>query len=128
MKKIVFVFLLAALTFSCQKSKENSTPEESKAFEAERSAFFNNLFAPAEGAARIQATGAEFNAALMNDPKNFSMYAGNEVKAAANMGIYLSDLNYCVAYTQTPLTKEYFSAAHELSKAIGIEQTVLEFL
>src|SRR6187399_2786709 len=104
MKQVLFVFFLAALTVSCQKSKENSTTEESKAFEDQRNAFFGSMFTPAEAAARIQATAAEFNAGLMNDPKNFSMYAGNEIKAAANMGIYLSDLNYCVAYTQTPLT------------------------
>ena len=43
------------------------------------------------------------------------------------MGIYLSDLNYSVAYKQKN-TKEYFTAAHELSKATGMEQGTLDFL
>ncbi len=127
MKKILFIVFLGSLAVSCQKSKENTASEE-KAFNAERSAFFANLQDPAEAAAQIQATAAEFNPTIMSDPKNYSKYVGNEIKAAANMGIYLSDLNYSIAYTQTETSKEYFTAAHELSKAIGIEQNVLEFL
>ena len=64
----------------------------------------------------------------MHDPKKYAQYTSNDVKAAANMGIYLSDLNYSVAYKQTANTKEYFTAAHELSKAIGMEQGTLDFL
>ena len=126
MKKILFVLLLGSLTMSCQKSKENSenqaTTTDSTTFTSERNTFFSNLLAPSEAAAQLQATGAEFNASLMHDPKKYAQYTSNEGKAAANMGIYLSDLNYSVAYKQTANTKEYFTAAHELSKAIGMEQ------
>src|SRR5688572_8338596 len=132
MKKILFVLLLGSLTLSCQKSKENSenqaTTADSTSFTNERNTFFSNLLAPSEAAAQLQATGAEFNASLMHDPKKYAQYASNDVKAAANMGIYLSDLNYSVAYKQTANTKEYFTAAHELSKAIGMEQGTLDFL
>jgi len=132
MKKILFVLLLGSLTLSCQKSKENSenqaTTTDSTTFTNERNTFFSNLLAPSEAAAQLQATGAEFNASLMHDPKKYAQYNANEVKAAANMGIYLSDLNYSVAYKQTANTKEYFTAAHELSKAIGMEQGTLDFL
>jgi hypothetical protein len=132
MKKILFVLLLGSLTLSCQKSKENSenqaTTPDSTSFTNERNTFFSNLLAPSEAAAQLQATGAEFNASLMHDPKKHAQYASNDVKAAANMGIYLSDLNYSVAYKQTANTKEYFTAAHELSKAIGMEQGTLDFL
>lgn len=132
MKKILFVLLLASVTLSCQKSKENSeaqTPAaDSTTFTNERNTFFSNLLAPTEVAAQLQATGAEFNGSLMHDPKKYSQYTSNDVKAAANMGIYLSDLNYSVAYKKSANTKEYFNAAHELSKAIGMEQGTLDFL
>ncbi len=132
MKKILFVLLLGSLTLSCQKSKENSenqaTTPDSTSFTNERNTFFSNLLAPSEAAAQLQATGAEFNASLMHDPKKYTQYTSNDVKAAANMGIYLSDLNYSVAYKKTANTKEYFTAAHELSKAIGMEQGTLDFL
>lgn len=117
---------------SCQKSKENSenqaTTTDSTTFTNERNTFFSNLLAPSEAAAQLQATGAEFNASLMHDPKKYTQYTSNDTKAAANMGIYLSDLNYSVAYKQSANTKEYFTAAHELSKAIGMEQGALDFL
>jgi len=132
MKKILFVLLLGSLTLSCQKSKENSenqgTTPDSTTFTNERNTFFSNLLAPSEAAAQLQATGAEFNASLMHDPKKYAQYSSNDVKAAANMGIYLSDLNYSVAYKQSANTKEYFTAAHELSKAVGMEQGALDFL
>ena len=132
MKKILFVLLLGSLTLSCQKSKETSenqaTTPDSTTFTNERNTFFSNLLAPSEAAAQLQATGAEFNGSLMHDPKKYAQYSSNDVKAAANMGIYLSDLNYSVAYKQTANTKEYFTAAHELSKATGMEQGALDFL
>jgi hypothetical protein len=132
MKKILLVLLLGSLTLSCQKSKENSEDQaaapDSTTFINERNTFFSNLLRPAEAAAGLQLTGAEFNGSLMNDPKKYTQYTSNETKAAANMGVYLSDLNYSVAYKQTANTKEYFTAAHALSKAIGLEQNTLDFL
>jgi hypothetical protein len=97
-------------------------------FENERKAFFNSLLTPSDAAARLQATGADFNASLLNDPKKFASYSGNEAKAAANLGIYLADLNYAIAYKQSDHIKAIFPAAHALSKSVGIEQTVLDFL
>jgi hypothetical protein len=134
MKKTLFVLIVGSLMLSCQKNKETAedqtttTTPDSTAFTNQRNNFFSNLLAPTEAAAQLQATGAEFNASLMNDPKKYSQYTSNEVKAAANMGIYLSDLNYSVAYKQTANTKEYFTAAHELSKTVGAEQGTLTFL
>ncbi len=131
MKKLLYILCITTLFVSCQKKQEaqEAPPAETTpSFEAERSAFFTNLKAPAEVAAQLQATGADFNASLMSDPKNYGSYANDQVKAAANLGVYLSDLNYSVAYKQSANTKELFTAAHELSKAIGIEQGILDFL
>jgi len=131
MKQSIFILLVGIAAISCQKSdgKSEVPTEQSKAFDNRRAAFFDNIMAPAEVAAQIQFTAADFAPKLMNDPEKFSMYAGNEVKAAGNLGIYLSDLNYCIAYEQSGgTTKKYFQASHELSKAIGIEKNVLAFL
>ena len=140
MKKIIFILLLGSVAVSCKKSTETTERESgadtatatadaaATAFTEQRKLFFNNLMEPAEVAAQLQFTAAEFNPALMSDPKTYVQYTGNEVKAAANLGIYLSDLNYSIAYKQAKTTKTYFTAAHELSKAIGGEKGVMEFL
>src|SRR5689334_21322151 len=139
MKKIIFILLLESAAVSCKKSTETTERESgvdsaaataaaTTAFTEQRKLFFNNLMEPAEVAAQVQFTAAEFNPALMSDPKTYVQYTGNEVKAAANLGIYLSDLNYSIAYKQAKTTKTYFTAAHELSKAIGGEKGIMEFL
>jgi hypothetical protein len=127
MKKLISLLLLVTLIVSCQKNKSTET-QVASTFEAERTAFFSNLATPGEAAAALQATAAEFNPGLMNDPKLSAGYTTSEVKAAANLGVYLSDLNYSIAYKQSANTKELFTAAHDLGKYIGLEQSVLEYL
>ncbi|MBX2964426.1 MAG: hypothetical protein KF687_18100 [Cyclobacteriaceae bacterium] len=126
MKKLLPLLLLIGTMYSCQKSKDSTST--SPAFEAKRSAFFNSLRAPQEVAARLQATAAEFNADLLHNPENAGSYTTSEEKAAANLGIYLADLSYCVAYGQSATTKELFAAAHQLSKVVGVEESILDFL
>jgi hypothetical protein len=128
MKKLFCITLLMTLVCSCQQKKENQPSNTSPSFEAERNAFFNNLKSPAEIAEKLKATSVEFDASLMSDPRSFAAYANNPTKAAANLGIYLSDLNYSVAYQQASHTKELFNAAYELSKVMGLEKKVLDFL
>jgi len=129
MKKFIALAGLIIL-FSCQKKSEETTTEApaTPSFENERKAFFNSLLTPSDAAARLEATGADFNASLLNDPKKVASYANNEVKAAANLGVYLADLNYSVAYKESDHVKAIFPAAHTLSKSIGIEQGILDFL
>jgi hypothetical protein len=137
MKKLIPILFLAITALSCQTKKEapvettpapDSTATAAAATEAQRNAFFTNMKAPSEVAAQLQATGADFNAKLLHDPKSASSYAADQVKAAANLGVYLSDLNYSVAYKKSSTTKGLFNAASALSKALGVEQNVLDFL
>jgi hypothetical protein len=121
--------LLGALLFAaCQQRTNSGERLQSKSFDAERSTFFTSLATPDEAARQLQAITKEYHRDLLNDPKMFSNYASNPVKAAANLGIYVADLNYSIAYAQAPVVKQYFDAAYELSKAAGVEKRVLEFL
>jgi len=129
MKNLLSALMLTALLISCSGNKEAKTETQPSAeFETARSTFFTNLKVPAEVAAQLEATAAEFNPSLLSDPKMASRYTSDEVKAAANLGIYLSDLNYSVAYKQKEYTKELFTASHDLSKAIGLEEAALGYL
>jgi hypothetical protein len=130
MKNLVSLILLTTMLFACQKSKE-TTAEDAEAatpFEAQRAIFFEKLKTQEEAAANIQATGADFMGHLLSNPGNFVYYANNSEKAAANLGVFLSDINYSVAYGQGSKTRALFTAAYELSKTIGIEQRTLAFL
>ena len=127
MRTLLTLLLIAAVAVSCQKSKD-TTEQTSPGFESERQAFFSNLMAPTEAAAQLQATGADFNSALLNDPNLIVEYINDEVKAAANLGIYLADLNYCIAYKQPGVSQGQFTAAYELAKSVNVDQDVLQFL
>jgi hypothetical protein len=129
MKSPIAFLLLITIIFSCESREEKTTQTvEPVSFDQVRTAFFNNIRTAPEAAAQIQATAAEFNATLLNDPGKAQSYIRDTVKSAANLGIYLADLNYCVAYQQSNYTAELFTATNTLSTVIGIEQDVLDFL
>lgn len=129
MKHILLAPLFAMLVLSCGKDSESSDKavSSSPAFAVEREAFYRSLLAPTEVAAQL-ASAAEFNPALMNSPTIYSLYARQKLKAAANLGVYLSDLNYSIAYSQKTFIKEYFESVNALSKAVGIQEQTLQFL
>jgi hypothetical protein len=128
MKRIV-VIVLGLFIISCGGKQEKSSTLESRNFDAERETFFSGLHHSPDEITMILIPGlAGFDSTLLNDASSFSQYIGNDVKAASNLGIYLSDLNYCVLYKQSTSTKKYFDAVYELSRTIGIEKTTLDFL
>lgn len=126
--KHYWIILVLVAFVSCEKKKTAEEALISTTFEAERQFFFNQIKNPDEVATIIQATGTVFQPTLINDPNYYSSYTSQEVKAAANLGIYLGDLNYSIAYGESTYTQSLFTAAHELSKVVGIEQRVLAFL
>lgn len=128
MKQIFFLFLFNMLVLACGSKQEKDSPSESSAFSVERETFFNSLRNPDEVAERLIPDVVAFDSTMVNDPEYFYQYANNDIKAAANLGIYMSDLNYCIIGKQGDEIKKYFNAVYELSKAIGIEKGILEFL
>lgn len=127
MKKNLIIILLAVLA-ACQPKKENSVSPEMEAFNAERDAFFEYLKKPKDARVLLKPAESFFDSALLNDPKQVYQYAGNEVKAAANLGIYLADLNYCILFGKSHFIQKYFGATVELSNIVGIEKSALTFL
>lgn len=127
MKKFLLIIFLAGLT-ACQSKKEKQISPETEVFNAERDAFFGYLRKPEDARLLLKPAESAFDSSLLNDPKLIYQYAGNEVKAAANLGIYLADLNYCVLFKKAVFTQKYFAATVELSNVVGIEKTTLEFL
>ena len=129
MKKLIPILILAVATWSCQPAKEKTVESaEPSNYEKQRSEFLNSMLSANEVAAQIQATAAEFNPALMNIPINYAELSADTLKRAANLGIYLADLNYSVAYKQSESTREMFNSAYNLSKSLGMDETMLRFI
>lgn len=128
MKNIFLLFFLSLLVFACGNKPEKDSQSQSNAFDVERETFFNSLRNPDEAAAKLIPGIAAFDSSMLNNPEHFFQYVDNDVKAAANLGIYMSDLNYCILLKQGPEIKRYFNAVFELSKAIRVEKNILEFL
>lgn len=131
-QQLSFLFLSLLLLNACGPKQETKSEEEeeqvSEAFAEERQEFFNRIVEPDETAARLMSIGADYNASLLYDPTKWSTYTSSNNKAAAMLGIYLSDLNYSVAFKQSDKTAELFEAIHSLSLQIGVEKSVLQFL
>lgn len=129
MKKIIPIFLIALVALSCTPQKEK-TPETAteKNFDKERAEFLANMQSAVEIAAQIQATGADFNPALTNASINYVDLGADTLKRAANLGVYLADLNYSVAYKQASNSKDVFQNAYTLSKSLGVDESILSFV
>jgi hypothetical protein len=128
MKDILIVFMLGLFFFGCGKKEQKNNSAISPSFQAERDVFFNSLKTPDEISALSLPAAIEYDATLLHDPLRYTSYQDDRVKSAANMGVYIADLNYNLIFGSTQSNQEYFTAAHELSKAIGIEHGILQFL
>lgn len=128
MKQSIIVFFLTMLVISCGRKQEREADIESREFALQRETFFNSLNNPSEVADRLMPGLTGFDSTMLSDPEQFYRHANSNVSAAANLGVYISDLNYCILFKQPAQTKKYFKAAYELSKAIQIEKGILEFL
>lgn len=129
MKHKLIIVLFVVWMVSCGRKQESQpvSSSESRAFALERENFFSSLKNQDDLTSLAQDAMA-FNGSLLNDADRFYQYTSNNVKAAANLGVYISDLNYCVLYKEKDEIKKYFQASYELSKAIQVDQPVLEFL
>jgi hypothetical protein len=128
MKKLLLLYLLSVMMLSCGRKSEMDASAESNAFTLERENFFNSLKTPDDIAVGIKPGLTEFNSTMLSDPEQFIRHTSSNVNAAANLGIYISDLNYCILLKQPEEIKKYFQASYELSKAIQIDQSILTFL
>jgi hypothetical protein len=128
MKRIsLYSFVLIFLIISC---KEKAAQEKTSAESDSLKAFFAKLPPPLEVAARIQATGADFNPAILSIPANAAEISGdkNKNKVAANLGIYLSDMGYCIVYKQKEDVAKYYNAASLLADSLGVKKDLLGYI
>jgi len=129
MKQLLIIIFSSVFLFSCGSKSDQSqkSTKSEDAFALEKANFFNSLKTQKETSKLLPGI-TSFDAGMLNAADRFYQYTNNQVIAAANLGIYISDLNYCILLNQDDETKKYFQSVFELSKAIQIEKGILEFL
>lgn len=132
MKNVVYLFLSVLFFASSCQTKDGSTEEEKKydakteKIEAEIKSSVPVLPSPDEFAAKLQATGADYMSSVINSPEKTSVYLeGADEKKAVNLGIYLANLSYTIAYNEDEDSKKLVDAIIELSSSLGIERSIM---
>ena len=123
MKKLSFLALITfgLILFGCGNKETSSNDEETADTVAQT--ILPKLPPPSEVAARIQATGADFNAGFINPLTQKDAYLGAEnTKAAANLGVYVADMGYLIAYSQSEEAGEYLVATEQMADALGVKK------
>jgi hypothetical protein len=139
-RKITLVQFLIALSavilISCGGGKTTSEDEAADFDAAKESLKENiegviiNIPSPAELPYLLQATGADFNMALINSKESADKYMSTFDKAAMNLGVYAADIGYLSSYEQTQEALDYLQIAKQLADHLGVvdavDQVVLE--
>lgn len=133
--QIVMLFSIGVL-ISCGGGTETAG-DESKEFDAAKESLKENIEGvivhipdPAELPYLLQATGADFNASLINSKESADKYMSTFDKAAMNLGIYAADIGYLSSYEQTQEALDYLQVAKQLADHLGVvdavDQVVME--
>lgn len=115
--------------FSCSSDKQEentaTTPKDSTAAitthdtASRAKEFFYSLPSPLLMAKVFKKTGLKYVEGIANSPDNVSKYSSTDFKAL-NLGVYSTDLAYCVLNKQTQQATKYIDAVKQLSDALGM--------
>ncbi len=80
-----------------------------------------SLPSPMQIATILKKAGLKYYPGLTNPTDNLNKYNnGNTVNKTLIMGVYLSDLSYCILNKQNQESKNYFKTCSQLSESIGL--------
>jgi hypothetical protein len=127
-KRSIYLILSAFVTLilaSCSSSGDKSkNSDEFK--EAEQSLqkqiedVIYNIPSPTEIPYLLQATGAEYNASLVNPRSKTDQYASRTDKAALNLGVYTADIGYLSSYEKTQEAIDYLNSCKTLADNLNV--------
>lgn len=127
-KRSIYLILSAFVTLilaSCSSGGDKSkNSDEFK--EAEQSLqkqiedVIYNIPSPTEIPYLLQATGAEYNASLVNPRAKTDQYASRTDKAALNLGVYTADIGYLSSYEKTQEAIDYLNSCKTLADNLNV--------
>jgi hypothetical protein len=79
-----------------------------------------NIPSPTDIPYQLQATGAEFNSALVNPKSKADKYVSVNDKAALNLGVYAADVGYLASYDKTQEAIDHLGACKSLAENLNI--------
>lgn len=78
---------------------------------------------PAEIPFLLQATGADYNASIVNNINKIDGYAAMNDKAVLNLGIYSTDIGYLSSYEKTQESLTYMRSCRKLADNLGLSSS-----
>ncbi|MGK7389739.1 MAG: hypothetical protein ACNS60_05285 [Candidatus Cyclobacteriaceae bacterium M2_1C_046] len=125
----IIIFSLALTFVGCNGSKdtEESAAEEFEQAQTERSEVKEQIKevvyeipSPSEIPYLLEATGAEYDASLVNDISKVDQYSNRNYKAALNLGVYAADIGYLSSYDKVQEALSYMSKTKKLADDLGV--------
>lgn len=81
------------------------------------------LPSPAQIAGIFKKSGLKYYSGITNGTENLSKYkAGSASAKALNLGVYSTDLAYCIFNKQSQETKNYYKVCHDMADQVGLKK------
>lgn len=122
----VIVLVLTACGGGAKSEKNADSSEFDKAKAELQDNVEKVLFeipSPAEIPFILQASGADYSEALINDIDNIDGYAAMNDKAVINLGIYSTDIGYLSAYDKAQDALNYMRSCRKLADNLGLSDS-----
>lgn len=128
-KSLLFL-VTTALLLSCGSSGDDvDTDGESGAVDTasmkqrlNTQIVFYNIPSPVETVELLKDAGAEYDAAMTNDPMSLKNYATEDARAV-NLGVYGADLSFAGVFENTQESMSFLKCVNKLSKDLGITES-----
>lgn len=115
------MLILASCSSGGDKSKNSDEFKEAEqSLQKQIKDVIYNIPSPTEIPYLLQATGAEFNASLVNPRSKTDQYATRTDKAALNLGVYTADIGYLSSYEKTQEAIDYLNSCKTLADNLNV--------
>ncbi|MCK5171509.1 MAG: hypothetical protein KAQ75_16640 [Bacteroidales bacterium] len=121
--KLFLIGMMLVFFAGCKKSTTTSN-ENLAEFYNKAKEVLDKPAKPSDVSTLLELSGATLMPELMNNPTDWENYTINELKASANLGVYLADAMYLYAYDSLKLAYKSAIAGKALAEYIGIEEDV----
>ncbi len=125
------ILSLIVVVSACGGGSSEQSSSASDEFEAAKSElaadvsqYVKDLPPPSEVPFLLMATGSDFNPDLVNDLDNSDRYTVSQDKAAANLGVYATDVGYLSSYDESDQVFATVEVCQALAETMGVASAI----